>query len=151
VPVLAEQSHLPNGIALNHPGIKWDWTIKAKNYTFIVTTISNYDMKNVNFDNSHKELIFTGNSTHIENIAEIEIPRNLIGGNLTVIQDGKQIYPLIILGTDSSTIVLKFNQTGSITTNIVGTTYLPEFSGIYSLVMIVSMGSVIVTLKIRKF
>jgi hypothetical protein len=137
--------------ALNNAGIKWEWKINAENYTYVVTTVSNYDMQNVTLNANNKELIFTGNSTHADNIAEIEIPSNLIGGSLTVTQDGKQISPIIINGTGSSTIMLKFNQTGMTTTNVMGTTYLPEFGGISTLVMIISIGMVIFTLKIRKF
>ena len=135
---------------LDYPGIKWNWKIKAENYTFIVTTVSNYDMQNVTLNKDNKELIFTANSTHTGNIAEIEIPHNLIGGNLTVMQDGKQISPIIVDGANSATIMLKFNQTGITTTNVLGTTYLPEFGEISSLVMVVSIGIVMLTLKMRK-
>ena len=135
----------------NHPGIRWEWKIKTVNYTYVVTTVSNYDMKDVTLNSDNKELIFTGNSTHTDNISEIQIPRNLIGGSLTITQDGKQISPIIINGTDSSTIMLKFNQTGTTTTNVLGTTYLPEFGGISTLVMVISIGMVIFTLKTRKF
>jgi len=136
---------------LSYPGIKWEWKINAANYTYIVTTVSNYDMKNVTLNSVNKELIFTGNSTHTDNIAEIEIPSNLIGGSLTVTQNGKQISPIVINGTGSSTIMLKFNQTGITTTNVLGTTYLPEFGGVSALILIMSIGIVIFTLKIRKF
>jgi hypothetical protein len=136
---------------LAYPGIKWEWKIKAENYNFDVITVSNYDMKNVTFDKVNKELNFIGNSTHDRNIAEIEIPRNLIGGNLTVTQGGKSISPIIIHGTESSTIMLKFNQTGVINTSVVGTTYLPEFSGMTSLVMVLSVVIGLFTLRLRKF
>ena len=136
---------------LNHPGIKWEWKIYAANNTYTVTTVSNYDMQNVKLNSNDKELIFTGNSTHSDNIAEIEIPNKLIGGSLTVIQNGKQISPIVINGTSSSTIMLKFNQTGITTTNVLGTTYLPEFGGASALVMVISIGMVIFTLKTRKF
>ncbi|MBI3640718.1 MAG: hypothetical protein HY223_10505 [Thaumarchaeota archaeon] len=136
---------------LEYPGIKWEWKIKTANYTYIVTTVSNYDMKTVTLNSDNKELIFIGNSTHAGNIAEIVIPRNLIGGSLTVTQDGKQISPIMINGTDSSTIILKFNQTGTTTVNVLGTTYLPEFGGISTLVIVFSIGMVIFTLKTRKF
>ncbi len=137
--------------ALDHAGIKWDWKINAENHTYVVTTISNYDMQNVTLNADNKELIFTGNSTHTDNIAEIQIPSNLIGGSLTVTQDGKQISPIIINGTGSSTIMLKFNQTGITTTNVLGTTFLPEFGGISIMIMVISIGMVIFTQKIRKF
>ena len=149
MPAFAQQVSAPKG--LDHPGIKWDWKIKAENYTFDVATVSNYDMKNVTFNKINKELIFTGNSTHDGNIAEIEIPSNLVGGNLTLSQDGKQISAIIIPGTDSSTVMLKFNQTGLTTTSIVGTTYLPEFSGIASLVMVLSVVMVLFTTRLKKF
>ena len=149
MPAFAQPVATPKG--LDHPGIKWDWKIKAENYTFYVVTVSNYDMKNVTFNKSNKELIFTGNSTHAGNIAEIEIPRNLIGGNLTISQDGKPISMIIIPGTDISTMVLKFNQTGLTSTSIVGTTYLPEFSSIAPLVMVLSVIMVLFTTRLKKF
>jgi len=149
VPAFAQPVATPKG--LDHPGIKWDWKIKAENYTFDVVTVSNYDMKNVTFNKSNKELIFTGNSTHAENIAEIEIPRNLIGGNLTISQDGKPASMIIIPSTDITTIMLKFNQTGLTTTNVIGTTYLPEFSSITPLIMMLSVTIVLFTLRLGKF
>ena len=148
-PTFAETVQSPKG--LDHPGIKWDWKIKAESYTFDVITISNYDMKNVTFNKTNKELVFTSNSTYQGNIAEIEIPHNLIGGNLTVTQDGKPISAIIIPGTDSSTVMLKFNQTGLTNTSIMGTTYLPEFSTLASLVMVFSITIVLFTTRLRKF
>lgn len=148
-PIFAETVSAPKG--LDHPGIKWNWKIHAESYTFDVTTVSNYDMKNVTFNKTNKELVFTGNSTHGGNIAEIEIPHNLIGGNLTVMQDGKPVSAIIIPGTNSSTIMLKFNQTGTSTTSVMGTTYLPEFSSLAPLVMILSISLVLFTLRLKKF
>ncbi len=134
-----------------HMGIKWDWKINAENYTFHVITVTNYDVQNVTFNKTNKELVFTSNSTHGGNIAEIEIPTNLIGGNLTVSQNGKPISAIVVPGTDSSTIMLKFNQTGTVNTSVFGTTYLPEFSTVASLVMILSVMMVLLVPKIRKF
>ncbi|MGI0063130.1 MAG: hypothetical protein ACREBA_11830, partial [Nitrosotalea sp.] len=92
-----------------------------------------------------------GNSSFVGSIAEITIPTNLIGGNLTVTQDGKPLSAIIIPGTDSSTVMLKFNQTGITNTSIMGTTYLPEFSNVALLVMVLSIMMVLVMPKIRKF
>lgn len=147
-PAFAQQVATPKG--LDHPGIKWDWKIKAENYTFDVITVSNYDMKNVTFNKVNKELIFVGNSTHDGNIAEIEIPHNLIGGNLTGTINGKTISPIIITGTNSSTVILKFNQTGVTNVSVVGTTYLPEFSSAASIVMVLSIMMVLFTWRIGK-
>lgn len=149
IPAFADKPNVQSG--LSYPGIKWEWKIKAENYTFIVTTVSNYDMQNAELDKGNKTLIFRGNSSHSENIAEIEIPHNLIGGNLTVFQEGKMLSPIIINGANSSTIMLKFNQSGLTTTKVVGTTYLPEFSGVASVIMVVSTGMILVIAKTRKF
>ena len=148
VPAFAQIS-IPK--TLDHPGIKWDWKIKAENYTFDVITVSNYDMQNVTFNEMNKELVFLGNSTHTGNIAEIQIPTNLIGGKLTVTQDEKPISSIVIPGTDSSTIMLKFNQTGVTNTSIIGTTYLPEFSNVALLVMVLSISMVLLIPRIKKF
>ena len=148
-PAFAQTVQAPKG--LDYPGIKWDWNIKAENYTFDVVSVSNYDMKNVTFNKVNKELVFSGNSSHSENIAEIEIPSNLIGGDLTVMQDGKPIPAIVIPGTNSSTIMLKFNQTGLSITSVMGTTYLPEFSSVVPLVMMLSITMVLFTLRLGKF
>ncbi|HEX5457730.1 MAG TPA: hypothetical protein VFX64_05020 [Candidatus Nitrosotalea sp.] len=132
-----------------HMGIKWDWKIKAENYTFDVITVSNYEMKNVTFNKINKELVFTGNSAHDGNIAEIEIPTNLIGGNLTVVQAGKSVSAVVIPGANSSTIMLKFNQTGITDTSVFGTTYLPEFSSVALLVMVISIAMMLFIPRIR--
>ncbi len=135
---------------LNHPGIRWGWPIKADQYTFTVNTTSNYDMQNVTFNKDAKTLTFLGNSSHTGNIAEIEIPKNLIGGNYTVIQDGKQVFPIVLKNGNLTTVMLYFNDTGNVRTNISGTTYLPEFSGIVPVIMAASFGVLFLTLRYRK-
>ncbi len=135
---------------LNHPGIKWMWPVKADQYTFNVNTTTNYDMQNVTFNKDAKTLTFLGNSSHTENIAEIEIPSNLIGGNYTIYQDGKQITPIVLRNGNLTTVILKSNDTGSLRTDISGTTYLPEFSGIAPAIMAASFGLLFLTLRHRQ-
>ena len=135
---------------LSHPGIKWGWPIKADQYTFTVNTTSNYDMQNVTFNKDTKTLTFLGNSSHTGNIAEIEIPSNLIGGNYTVYQDGKQMPSVILKNGNLTTVILKFNDSGNVKTDIAGTTYLPEFSGIVTITMVISFGILFLTLRYRK-
>lgn len=135
---------------LDHPGIKWDWHIKAEQYTFTVHTTSNYDMQNVTFHKDTKTLTLSGNSSHADNIAEIEIPSNLIGGNYTVYQNSEQIFPVVLKNGNLTTVILKFNATGMTTTNIVGTTYLPEFSEIVPVVMAASFVILFFTRRYNK-
>ncbi|MDE1863121.1 MAG: hypothetical protein KGI33_09435 [Thaumarchaeota archaeon] len=136
---------------LHHPGIRWAWPIKADQYTFTVNTTSNYDMENVTFDKDAKTLTFLGNSSHAGNIAEIEIPSNLIGGNYTVFQEGQEIHPIVLRNGNLTTVILKFNDSGDVKTDISGTTYLPEFSGIVPLVMAASFGLLFLAPRLRRF
>ena len=137
-------------MGLNHPGIRWAWKINAEQYTFVVNTTSNYDMQNVVFNKDTKTLTFLGNSPHNGNIAEIEIPSNLIGGNYTVYQNGTQIYPIVLKNGNLTTVILNFNGTGNSTTNVVGTTYLPEFGEIAPVIMSISFVILFLTIRYRK-
>ena len=141
----------PQHLKLYHPGIKWEWPIKASQWIFTVVTTSNYDMQNVTFNNNTKTLAFIGNSSHTGNIAEIDIPTNLIGGNYTTFQNGTQLHPIVLRNANNlTTIILKFNQTGKVETDITGTTYLPEFSGIVPMIMAASFGILFLTMRYQK-
>lgn len=146
-PASAQNLSFPH---LYHPGIQWAWKINTGNYTFVVNTTSNYDMQNVKFDANSKTLTFLGNSSHTGNIAEIVFPTNLIGGNYTTLQDGKLVTPIVLKNGNNTTFILKFNDSGKVTTNITGTTYLPEFSGIAPAIMAASFVMVLVTLRYRR-
>ena len=135
---------------LDHPGIRWTWKIPADQYVFVVNTTSNFDMQNVVFDKDTKTLTFHGNSPHTGNIAEIEIPSNLIGGNYTVYQNGVQTFPIVLKNGNLTTVILNFNDTGNSTTNVVGTTYLPEFAGIAPVIMAISFVILFLTFRYRK-
>jgi hypothetical protein len=149
VPSFADNS-TKHGLSYYHPGIMWDWNIHAENYTFDVNTVSNYEMKNVTFDKETKTLTFMGNSSHAGNIAEIQFSNHLIGGNYTIFFNGKQIFPLVLQSGNNSLVVLKFNDTGSSTANVVGTTYLPEFAGIAPLIMVISFVMLFFALRMCK-
>ena len=149
VPAFAANMNF-TGMNLNHPGIRWAWKINADPYIFIVNTTSNFDMQNVAFNKDTKTLTFLGNSHHTGNIAEIEIPSNLIGGNYTIYHKGAQISPIVLKNGNLTTVILNFNDTGNSTTNVVGTTYLPEFAGVAPLVMIISFVALFITFRMRK-
>lgn len=107
-------------------------------------------MQNVTFNKEAKTLSFLGNSSHTGNIAEIEIPSNLIGGNYTIYQNGKEISPVVLKNGNLTTVILKFNDTGSLKTDVTGTTYLPEFSGIAPAIMVASFGILFLTMRYRR-
>ena len=95
VPAFAAMMNF-TGMNLNHPGIRWAWKINADQYTFVVNTTSNYDMQNVVFNKDTKTLTFLGNSPHDGNVAEIEIPSNLIGGKYKVYKNVALISPIVL-------------------------------------------------------
>jgi len=105
----------------------------------------------VTFDKDAKTLTFLGNSSHAGNIAEIEIPSNLIGGKLHCIPGGQEIHPIVLRNGNLTTVILKFNDSGDVKTDISGTTYLPEFSGIVPLVMAASFGLLFLAPRLRRF
>ena len=135
---------------LNHPGIRWAWKIPADQYVFTVNTTSNFDMQNVVFNKDTKTLTFLGTSPHTGNIAEIEIPSNLVGGNYTIYHNGAQISPIVLKNGNLTTVILNFNDTGNSTTNVMGTTYLPEFGGIAPIIMAISFVILFLTFRYRK-
>ena len=139
-----------SGMHLSYPGIKWAWKFNADQYTFIVNTTSNFDMQNVTFNKDTKTLTFFGNSPHTGNIAEIEIPSNLIGGNYTIYHNGAQISPIVLKNGNLTTMILHYNDSGHSTTNVVGTTYLPEFAGIAPVIMAISFVILFLTVRYRR-
>ena len=149
VPAFAVSVDL-SGLNLNHPGIRWAWKLNADQYVFIVNTTSNFDMQDVKFSKDTKTLTFFENSPHTGNIAEIEIPNNLVGGNYTIYHNGAQISPIVLKNGNLTTIILNFNDTGNSTTNVVGTTYLPEFAGIAPIIMAISFVILFLTFRYRK-
>ena len=108
-------------------GLLQNYEINTGGYAFDVIVTSNLDIKNVLFDADSKSIIFDVHSSIDENLAEIVIPADLISGNLTILLDDKEIYPLVQQTDGFSLIVLEFSQIGQHTIIIMGTTYLPEF------------------------
>ena len=132
-------------------GLKKDFTIETSGYDFEVETISNFNIQDVQFDRDDKKLIFNINSELESNFAEIQIPINLINGNLTVFVNGHEIFPEIRKNDKISFIVLEFEGNGTNTLEIIGTTYLPEFSSAAIIVMGTAFTIITLSRKFRKF
>jgi len=136
---------------LDHPGLQKDWDIKTGNYTFHLVTVSNFDVTNMTFNKENKEIILDVTSPHEQNLAEIQIPHNLIAGNLTAFVNGTQIYPKIQQDNRISFLTINFDNKGENKVHVIGTTYLPEFSGVVLFVMIIAFITIIISTRIRKF
>ncbi len=132
-------------------GLKKDFIIETSGYDFEVETVSNFNIQDVQFNRDDKKLTFNINSELENNFAEIQIPVNLINGNLTVFVNGHEIFPEIRKNDKVSFIVLEFEGSGTNTLEIIGTTYLPEFSSTALIVMGTAFTIITLSRKFRKF
>jgi len=151
--VIASVVFLPPayGAISEKTGLKKDFTIETSGYDFEVETVSNFNIQDVQFNRDDKKLTFNINSELVNNFAEIQIPVNLINGNLTVFVNGHEIFPEIRKNDKISFIVLEFEGSGTNTLEIIGTTYLPEFSSAAIIVMGTAFTIITLSRKFRKF
>ena len=139
------------GAISDKTGLKRDFTIETSGYDFDVETVANFEINDVKFSRDDKKLTFDITSSLQDNFAEILVPINLIDGDLTVFVNGDEIFPQIRKNDKISFIVLEFNGTGHNTMEIIGTTYLPEFSGVTLLVIGTAFSAMFVSRKFKKF
>ena len=132
-------------------GLKKDFTIETSGYDFEVETVANFEINDVKLSREDKKLTFDITSSLDNNFAEILIPINLIDGDLTLFVNGEEILPQIRKNDKISFIVLEFNGTGHNTMEIMGTTYLPEFSSYTLLVIGAAFSFMFVSRKFKKF
>ena len=139
------------GAISDKTGLKKEFTIETSGYDFNVDTVANFEINDVKFNRDDKKLTFDITSSLENNFAEIQVPINLIDGNLTVVVNGDEIFPQIRKNDKISFIVVDFNGTGHNTMDIIGTTYLPEFSNLTLLVTVTAFSAVFMSRKFKKF
>ena len=132
-------------------GLKKDFTIETSGYDFEVETVANFEINDVKLSRDDKKLTFDITSSLENNFAEILIPINLIDGDLTLFVNGEEIFPQIRKNDKISFIVLEFNGTGHNTMEVMGTTYLPEFSSYTLLIIGAAFSFMFVSRKFKKF
>ena len=130
-------------------GLKQDFTIETGGYDFTVEITSNFNVEDIEFSSDDKRLTLFINSGIENNLAEIQIPINLINGNFTFILNDQEIFPIVKINEKISFITLEFEGTGANKLDIIGTTYLPEFSEIASLILLTSLFVLIFARKIK--
>ncbi len=130
-------------------GLKQDFTIETGGYDFTVEIVSNFNVEDIEFSSDDKRLTLFINSGIENNLAEIQIPINLINGNFTFILNDQEIFPIVKINEKISFITLEFEGTGAHKLDIIGTTYLPEFSEIASLILFTSLFILIFARKIK--
>ena len=134
-------------------GLKTAMGSTKESATFNSEALKDFDKKMSSyyeFDKDEKRITLFINSGLENNLAEIEIPKNLINGNFTFYLNEQEIFPKVLVNEQISFIVLEFPGSGTHKLDIIGTTYLPEFSDVVPLVLATSLGGIIFLIK-KKF
>ena len=129
-------------------GLKQNFIIETGGYEFPVDVTSSFDVQKLDFSSEDKRLTLHINSAVEHNLAEIQIPKNLTNGNFTFFLNDQEIFPVVKLNKKISFITLEFEGKGMHKLDIIGTTYLPEFSGIAPLILSVLLIPIILGQKL---
>ena len=113
--------------ALDDPGLRQPIAVHTGGYEFEVVATSTFEVAGHEFSAEEKRLTLYIEGAVSENLAEITVPSDLIGGNLTFHLDGEPIPARVRNGSGIAFATVEFPGGGSHTLDIVGTTYLPEF------------------------
>ena len=138
------------GAISDKTGLKKDFTVETGGYNFEVETVANFEINDMRFDRDEKKITFSINSELDNNFAEIQIPINLIDGDLTFFVNGQEIFPDVKKNDKISLVVLEFEGKGHNSLEIIGTTYLPEFSSITILVMSIAFIAIMLSRKFQQ-
>ena len=98
--------------------------VQTGGHAFEVETTSNFDIPNFEFDKDEKKLTLHISSGLENNLGEVILPRNLLGGNLTFYLNGQEYVPQVRTNEKISFVTLNFTGIGDNTLDIVGTEYL---------------------------
>lgn len=122
-------AHAPAAVhALDDPGLRQVVAVHTGGYEFEVVATSTFAVTGHEFSAEEKRLTLHIEGAVSENLAEITIPSDLIGGNLTFHLDGEPVQARVRNGSGIAFATIEFSGGGSHTLDIVGTTYLPEFA-----------------------
>ena len=98
--------------------------VETSGHTFEVESVANFDIQDFDFDKDKKKLTFYIVSGLENNLGEIIIPQNLLGGNFTFYLNDQEFFPKISSNEKISFVTLNFTGSGNNTLEISGTTYL---------------------------
>ena len=98
--------------------------VETSGHTFEVESVANFDIQDFDFDKDKKRLTLYIDSGLENNLGEIIIPQNLLGGNFTFYLNDQEFFPKTRSNEKISFITLNFTGIGDNTLDIVGTEYL---------------------------
>ncbi|MFB5607356.1 MAG: hypothetical protein ACE5RG_04550 [Candidatus Nitrosomaritimum yanchengensis] len=97
--------------------------IQTGGYSFEVETVSNFNIQDFEFDKDEKKLTLHINSGLENNLGELLIPQNLLGGNLTFYLNDQEYFPIVNTNEKISFVTLNFTGSGNNQLEIFGTTH----------------------------
>lgn len=133
----------PVAHALDDPGLRQTVTVHTGGYEFDVVVTSTFVVEGHEFSADEKRLTLDIGGAISENLAEIVVPSNLIGGNLTFYVDGEAVPARVRTGDGIAFAAVEFPGAGSHTMDIVGTTYLPEFGAASAIVLAAAVAAAV--------
>ncbi|WP_420545938.1 CFI-box-CTERM domain-containing protein [Nitrosopumilus sp.] len=95
--------------------------VETDGHTFEIETISNFDIKDFDFDKDEKKLTLYIVSGLEKNLGEIIIPQNFLSGNFTFHLNDQEFFPKIKSNDSVSFITLNFTGSGNNQVEIFGT------------------------------
>ena len=98
--------------------------VQTGGYSFEVEIVSNFDILDFEFNEDEKKLTLHINSGLENNLGEVIIPQNLIGGNMTFYLNDQKYFPNVNANEKISFLTLNFTGSGENKLDIFGTTYL---------------------------
>ena len=134
---------VPPAHALDDPGLRQTVTVHTGGYEFDVVVTSTFVVEGHEFSADEKRLTLDIGGAISENLAEIVVPSNLIGGNLTFHVDGEAVPARVRAGDGIAFAAVEFPGAGSHTLDIVGTTYLPEFGAAPAIVLAAAVAAAV--------
>lgn len=114
------------GQSFDTPGFVNRFPINTGGEVFEVKVVSSFDIPDYQFNKDEKRLSFIISSSVTNNLAEFEIPKNLLSGNFTFYLNNEEIFADVKTNELISFITVEFPGRGLHKLDIIGTIYLNE-------------------------
>ena len=98
--------------------------IETGGHVFEITTTSNFDVSEIDFDKDQKKLTLHIVSSLENNLGELIIPRDLLSGNFTFFLNGQEYFPVVKSNDRIAFITMNFTGSGNNKVDVFATNYL---------------------------
>lgn len=105
-------------------GLAYRLDVDTGGHSFEIKTVSNFSIPDYHFDEDKKSLTLYITSGLENNLSEILLPQNLLGGNFTFYLNDQEYFPNVKSNENISFITLNFTGSGDNKLEIIGSTYL---------------------------